>query len=51
MPGMSTENPKSCVQTSGTKMHDSGLELSKIDALKMLDLQTKSAINSDILQV
>jgi len=27
------------------------LEPGKIDALKMLDLQTKSAINSDNLQV
>ena len=32
-------------------MLDSCLELSKIEALKMLDLQTKSAINSDNLQV
>jgi hypothetical protein len=29
----------------------SGLEHGKIDALKMLDLQTKSAINSNKLQV
>jgi hypothetical protein len=27
------------------------LELSKIEALKMLDLQTKSAIDSDNIQV
>jgi len=30
---------------------DSCLELSKIEALKMLDLQTKLAIDSDNLQV
>jgi hypothetical protein len=51
MPGMSTENPKSCVYSSGTKMHDVCLEPGKIEALKMLDLQTKSAINSNNLQV
>ena len=51
MPGMATENPKSCVQTSGTKMRDYCLEPGKIEALKMLDLQTKSAINSDNRQV
>jgi hypothetical protein len=51
MPGMATENPKSCVQTSGTKMHDCCLELSKFKVLKMLDSQTKSAIDSDKLQV
>ncbi len=45
MTGMATENPKSCVQTSGTKMHDSCLELSKIEVPKMLDLETKSAID------
>jgi hypothetical protein len=44
MPGMATENPKSCVQTSGTKMLDYCLKLSKIKVLKMLDLQTKSTI-------
>jgi hypothetical protein len=32
-------------------MLDCCLEPGKIDALKMLDLQTKSAINSNILQV
>jgi hypothetical protein len=32
-------------------MLDSCLELSKIEALKMLDLQTISAIQSDNLQV
>ncbi len=32
-------------------MLDSCLEPGKIDSLKMLDLQTKSAINSNILQV
>ena len=32
-------------------MIDFCLEPGKIDALKMLDLQTKSAINSNILQV
>jgi hypothetical protein len=32
-------------------MHDSCPELSKIEALKMLDLQTKSAIDSNELQV
>jgi len=32
-------------------MLDSCLEPGKIDALKMLDLQTKSAIDSDNLQV
>jgi hypothetical protein len=32
-------------------MLDSCLEPGKIDALKMLDLQTKSAVNLDILQV
>jgi hypothetical protein len=32
-------------------MLDSCLELSKIEVLKMLDLQTKSAINLDMLQV
>jgi hypothetical protein len=32
-------------------MLDSCLEPGKIDALKMLDLQTKSTINSDNLQV
>ena len=32
-------------------MHDSCHELSKIEAPKMLDLETKSAINSDNLQV
>jgi hypothetical protein len=32
-------------------MLDYCLELSKIEALKMLDLQTKSAIDSDKLQV
>jgi hypothetical protein len=31
-------------------MHDSCLEPGIIDALKMLDLQTKSAIDSDKLQ-
>ncbi len=51
MPGMATENPKSCVQTSGTKMHDCCLEPGKIEALKMLDLQTESAIDSNNLQV
>ena len=48
---MPTENPKSCVQTSVTKMHDSCLNVGKNEVLKMLDLQTKSAINSDKLQV
>ncbi len=38
------ENPKSCVQISGTKMHDCCLEPGKINALKMLDLQTKPAM-------
>jgi hypothetical protein len=32
-------------------MLDSCLELSKFEALKMLDLQTESAIDSDNLQV
>jgi hypothetical protein len=32
-------------------MLDSCLEPGKIEALKMLDLQTKSAIDSNILQV
>jgi hypothetical protein len=32
-------------------MRDYCLEHSKIEALKMLDLQTKSAIDSDNLQV
>jgi hypothetical protein len=32
-------------------MRDSCLEPGKIDALKMLDLQTKSAINTNNLQV
>jgi len=32
-------------------MHDYCLEPGKIEALKMLDLQTKSAINSDYLHV
>jgi hypothetical protein len=32
-------------------MLDSCLEPGKIDALKMLDLQTKSAIDSDNIQV
>jgi hypothetical protein len=32
-------------------MRDYCLEPGKIDALKMLDLQTKSAINTDNLQV
>ncbi len=32
-------------------MRDSCLEPGKIDVLKMLDLQTKSAINSNDLQV
>jgi hypothetical protein len=32
-------------------MLDSCHEISKIEALKMLDLQTKSAINLDNLQV
>jgi hypothetical protein len=32
-------------------MRDYCLELSKIKALKMLDLQTKSAIDSDNIQV
>jgi len=32
-------------------MRDYCLEPGKIEALKMLDLQTKSAINSDNLQV
>jgi hypothetical protein len=32
-------------------MRDSCLEPGKIEALKMLDLQTKSAINSDKLHV
>jgi hypothetical protein len=32
-------------------MRDYCLEPGKIDALKMLDLETKSAINSDKLQV
>ncbi len=32
-------------------MHDVCLEPGKIDALKMLDLETKSTIDSDKLQV
>jgi hypothetical protein len=39
------------VNPPNNSMHDSCLELSKIDALKMLDLQTKSAIDSDNFQV
>ena len=34
-----------------SRLTDFCLELSKIEALKMLDLQTKSAIDSDNLQV
>ena len=45
IPGLRLENPISCIQTSGNKMLDFCLELSKIKVLKMLDLQTKSAID------
>jgi hypothetical protein len=34
-----------------SRLTDFCLEPGKIDALKMLDLQTKSAINSDNIQV
>jgi hypothetical protein len=37
--------------TSGTQIEDFCLEPGKIDALKMLDSQTKSTINSNNLQV
>ncbi len=40
-----------CGHSLATKIHDSCLELSKIEVLKMLDLQTKSAIDSNNLQV
>jgi hypothetical protein len=36
---------------SGTQIEDCCLEPGKIEALKMLDLQTKSAINSNKFQV
>jgi len=36
---------------SGIQIEDVCLEPEKIDALKMLDLQKKSAINSNNLQV
>jgi hypothetical protein len=45
------ENPISCGLDSGTQIEDACLELSKFKVLKMLDLQTKSAIDSDKLQV
>jgi hypothetical protein len=48
-PGIKSENPISCGMASGAKTHDFWLELSKIKVLKMLDLQTKPAINSDNL--
>jgi len=41
----------SCDPASGTKICDSSLESGKIEALKMLDLQTKSAIDTDNIQV
>jgi hypothetical protein len=48
---MRSDNPISCGLASGAKTHDNCLEHSKIKVLKMLDLQTKSAINLDNLQV
>jgi hypothetical protein len=36
---------------SGTQIEDACLEVSKIDSIKMLDLEKKSAINLDNLQV
>ncbi len=51
IPGLRLENPISCIQTSGTKMHDVCLKLSKFKILKMRDLQTKSTINADNSQV
>jgi hypothetical protein len=44
MPELRLKNPISCVQTYGNKMLDCCPEHSKIKALKMLDLQTKSAM-------
>jgi hypothetical protein len=46
-----TENSISYGLASETQIADYCLELSKIDPLKMLDLQKKSAINLDNLQV
>ncbi len=40
------KNPMFCVATLISGMLDFCLELSKIKVLKMLDLQTKSAIDS-----
>ncbi len=42
--GLRPESPIFCGLASGTKTHDVCLEPGKIDALKMLDLQTKSAM-------
>jgi hypothetical protein len=46
-----SENPISCGLSIGAQIEDSCLEPGKIEALKMLDLQTKSAIDSDNIQV
>ena len=50
-PRLRPENSIYCGLAFETKMHDVWLEPGKIDVPKMLDLQTKSAINSDKLQV
>jgi hypothetical protein len=44
------KNPIFCVATLISGMHDVCLGPGKIDSLIMLDLQTKSAINSNNLQ-
>jgi len=44
-------DPRSCILATESKMQDSCLGAGKIKALKMLDLQKKYAIISNILQV
>ncbi len=51
MPELESDTFISCGLASGIKIHDYCLEPGKIEALKMLDLETKSAINLDNLQV
>ncbi len=50
-PELRSENPISCGSSYIGSVIDSCLELSKIKALKMLDLEKKSAIDSDNIQV
>ena len=50
-PRLRPENSIYCGLAFETKMHDVCLEPGKIDALKMLDLQKKSAIDSNNLRV